>query len=57
VKEDKIITVCNKCLRACCWQGYFMCDEAKYAGTVEKTVSKLKKLDLEHSDYWKEGKQ
>lgn len=50
---NKII-VCNKCWRASCWRGIFMCDEAnKYSGTKEMTIKKLKKLKLEHSDYWK----
>ena len=50
--KKKTITVCDKCLRACCWQGKFMCDEAIEAGTVEKTIKELKKLRLEHPDYW-----
>lgn len=48
----KKITVCSKCLRASCWQGTFYCEESKSAGTVEKTEPELKKLDLEHSEYW-----
>lgn len=55
MKERKI-TVCDKCLRACCWQGIFMCDDAYEAGTTEKTISQLKKLKKEHSDYWEESK-
>lgn len=47
------IEVCDKCFRACCWHGYFMCEEAQGAGTTFKTVGELKALDLEHSDYWK----
>lgn len=46
------ITVCDKCLQASCWQGIFMCDEAQFAGTVEKTIDELKALNLEHPDYW-----
>ena len=48
------VTVCDKCLRASCWQGIWMCEESQFAGTVEKTTEELKKLDREHSDYWKE---
>ena len=48
------ITVCSKCLCASCWQGIFYCDEYKTAGTVEKTVEELTKLNLENSDYWKD---
>ncbi len=29
-----------------------MCDDARIAGTVDKAVAELRKLDLEHSDYW-----
>lgn len=48
----KTITVCSACLRACCWNGIFLCDESSGAGTVEKTVEELAALDLEHPDYW-----
>lgn len=53
--SPKTVTVCDKCLQASCWQGIFMCDEAQFAGTVEKTIDELKALNLEHPDYWKEG--
>ena len=48
------ITVCDKCLRACCWQGQFMCDDARGAGTVEMTREQLAAIDppREHPDYW-----
>lgn len=46
------ITVCDKCLKAACWQGVFMCDDSYDAGTVEKRVSQLIELDEEHPDYW-----
>jgi len=39
---NELITVCDKCLRACCWQGEFMCDDARGAGTTEKTVQWLR---------------
>ena len=52
--EDRMVTVCDKCLRACCWNGIFYCDDYQHAGTVDKTVAELRKLDLEHSDYWNE---
>lgn len=51
------ITVCDKCLTASCWQGFFMCDDSKFAGTVEKTIDELKELNLEHSSYWKTDRQ
>jgi len=50
--NDMKITVCDKCLMACCWQGVFYCDDYRTAGTTEKTISELKTLKLESSDYW-----
>jgi hypothetical protein len=52
--ESKKITVCDKCFMASCWQGIFLCDEARTAGTVEMPVYKLRKLNLEHPSYWEE---
>lgn len=52
----RTVTVCSVCLRACCWQGRFMCDDAQNAGTVEKTVDELKRLNRgESSMYWGEN--
>lgn len=45
-------TVCDACLRACCWKGIFMCDKSLDAGTIEKSPRALRKLNREHSDYW-----
>ena len=52
MKDTDEINICDKCLRACCLQGYFMCDDALKAGTTKKKVSELKKLGLEHQNYW-----
>ena len=52
LKDETLIDVCAKCLTASCWHGEFMCDESQFAGTVEKTIDELKKLNLEHPDYW-----
>lgn len=46
------VTVCDQCLRASCWQGEFMCDEARSAGTIQKTRAELGTLGLESSHYW-----
>ena len=51
--SDELITVCDKCRRACCWNGMFMCDEAKSAGIVDVPRSQLEKESREHPDYWK----
>lgn len=53
---DPPITVCDKCLRACCWQGEFMCANAYSAGIVDRTVSWLIRRhgagNIEHPDWW-----
>lgn len=51
-KDVEKVTVCSNCLRASCWQGIFMCDESRSAGTVEKDVQELTELNLEHPSYW-----
>lgn len=53
LSEADRVTVCDKCLQASCWQGTFMCDDARTAGTTVKTVAELRKLNREHEDYWK----
>lgn len=50
--DQRTITVCDFCLRAACWQGKHMCGDYLTAGTVEKTVAELRKLDLEHPCFW-----
>lgn len=51
--EDDLITVCDHCLQASCWQGEFYCDDYKWAGTVQKTRRELRKLGRESESYWK----
>lgn len=51
-QDTRLVTVCSRCLRASCWQGQFYCDDAKSAGTVEKTVAELEKVGREHASYW-----
>lgn len=51
---ERTVTVCDQCHRACCWQGEFMCEAARRAGTVEMPVRELRKLALESPDYWRE---
>lgn len=46
------ITVCDSCLMACCWQGQMYCDNAKSAGTVDKTLAELHSLNREHPSWW-----
>lgn len=52
----KKVLVCDKCLRACCWYGEFMCDAATEAGLKILTVHDLRMLDREHEDYWTDEK-
>lgn len=54
-EEVKTVTVCDKCLRASCWRGEIHCDHAREAGMTVKTVEELRTLNLESSDYWKDG--
>ena len=53
MEDSDTVTVCDKCLMASCWQGEFMCDESKTAGTIEKPIRELKKLNLEHPSFWR----
>ena len=58
VLEDRAhkVTVCDKCFRASCWQGEFMCEDARTAGTVEKTVAELRAGNFgEHEHYWRKS--
>jgi hypothetical protein len=48
-----LITVCDECLQASCWQAIFMCQKSQNAGITQKTRAELTNLGLEHSDYWK----
>lgn len=54
--KDRKVTVCASCLRACCWRGEFMCDNARTADVVPMSISDLRKLDRESADYWAEGR-
>jgi hypothetical protein len=51
--DQTVVIVCDSCLRACCWQGIFYCDDYRIAGTTQKTVAELRALGLEHPDYWR----
>lgn len=50
--EEPTITVCAACLMASCWQGVWLCEEARQADITQKTVAELTALGLEHPDYW-----
>jgi len=59
MSDDDLITVCDHCFCACCWQGEFFCDEYKTAGTTKMTRGELKARRgrgegaAEHEHYWK----
>lgn len=50
--KERLVTVCDKCLRASCWHGEFMCDDARGAGTINLPVSKLQELRREHPSHY-----
>jgi hypothetical protein len=50
--DNHLVTVCDHCLKASCWQGEWMCDKAVNAGIKEIPVDELVKLGLEHPSYW-----
>lgn len=52
VDQNALITVCDQCFCASCWQGIFMCSKARNAGTVQKTRAELAALDVEHPSFW-----
>lgn len=52
MRRIRLITVCDACMRACCYHGIFMCDGSRNAGTIQKTAGELRKLNREHSDYY-----
>ena len=43
---------CEGSRRASCWHGTFMCEGSHTAGTVKKTAAELRKLNVEHADYY-----
>jgi len=48
MRRERLITVCDACLRACCWHGELFCEDYQTAGTTKKTARELRKLNLEH---------
>lgn len=54
-EDNKKVTVCDKCFQASCWRGLFMCEESRNAGTVDLTITELRKLNTgEHYSYWED---
>ena len=57
MSDEDLITVCDSCFQASCWQFKFMCDNYQSAGTVQKTRKELRELNREHPSYWKTDKE
>lgn len=51
-EENRMVTVCASCLTASCWLGYFYCEDAHTADTVEKPIRELKEMNRESPHYW-----
>lgn len=51
-QRDYMVEVCNLCLRASCWHGYDLCDEAQGAGTDYRRASELRMLNREHARHY-----
>lgn len=46
--KNRQVYVCSECLTASCWHGEFMCQKARTAGIVKRTVAELDAMGLEH---------
>jgi hypothetical protein len=46
-----MIYICDKCLRASCWAGIFMCWESQNAALYRVTKSQARRFKREHEDY------
>jgi hypothetical protein len=51
-RRTRLIAVCDKCLKASCWHGIFLCDDSRGAGLLWKTSAQLRQINAEHSDYF-----
>jgi len=48
-----LVTVCDRCSTASCWQGTFMCWDSRNAGTKTIQAGELMENDsADHPDYW-----
>ena len=50
--DERLVTVCDSCFCASCWNGLFYCDDYIGAGTVDLPVSRLRELNREHPSYY-----
>lgn len=52
-KPDDLITVCDSCLCASCWQGESYCLDARNAGSIQMRRDALERKGLENPSYLK----
>lgn len=52
--KQRLVTVCDACLKASCWRGLFLCDDYVHAGTIDLSVSTLREIGREDPGYWTE---
>ncbi len=53
--NDDVVTVCDKCLRAACYQNLIVCMDRLCSDACERkmTVEALRKIGpREHEDFW-----
>lgn len=49
---DDLVPVCDRCLRASCWQMIFPCEDARWADLAIRERRELEALGLEHERFW-----
>lgn len=54
MRDTRKVLVCDACLKASCWYGEFMCDDAVGAGLKIVEIEDLKGLNREHPEYWED---
>lgn len=52
MSDERMVEVCDACLCASCWHGYFYCDRYRNAGTIRLSVSRLRELNREHPSHY-----
>lgn len=52
MSDDRLVAVCDSCLRASCWQGEFSCERYRTAGMKLVARSELTALAIEAEHYW-----
>ena len=50
--SENLVPVCSRCIRACCRQKEFECEDSKDSDILLLTIEQLSKIDRESSHYW-----